>query len=240
MHYTDGIRAILFDWDGTLRHSRPSFTQFFFDLTIKSGVPDSQESRLRSTRWLHYYWAQSPEMLADRQTYGDREEDFWANHVRLNLIAFGCSSEQAAILAPEIYRQMVDEYKPEDWVPPDVPETLRNLKDAGYILGVASNRTSPYRDQLETLGLAGYFEFALAAGEVDSWKPDPVIFHQAVQRLDVQPHEALYVGDNYYADVVGAQRIGLKPVLIDPEGVFPEAECPVIHEIGELPELLDV
>ncbi len=58
------------------------------------------------------------------------------------------------------------------------------------------------------------------------------------QRLGIQPSQSLYVGDNYYADVVGASRAGLKPVLIDPEGLFPEADCPIICKIGDLPELL--
>jgi putative hydrolase of the HAD superfamily len=102
-----------------------------------------------------------------------------------------------------------------------------------------SNRSQTYEEELETLGLAGYFEFALAAGEVDVWKPDPWIFRYALNRLGTQPGETLYIGDNYYADVIGAQRAGLEPILVDPSGVFPEVECTVIHNISELCELLD-
>jgi FMN phosphatase YigB (HAD superfamily) len=42
------------------------------------------------------------------------------------------------------------------------------------------------------------------------------------------------VGDNYYADVIGAQRAGLPAVLVDAEDIFPEADCSVINEIGQL------
>ncbi len=48
------------------------------------------------------------------------------------------------------------------------------------------------------------------------------------------PGKALYVGDNYYADVLGAQRAGIRPILVDPQGVFPDAECPVIDSVGEI------
>ena len=101
-----------------------------------------------------------------------------------------------------------------------------------------SNRTSPYDEQLDALGLAEFFEFAIAAGVVDSWKPDPVVFQHAVQNYGIPPGEIIYVGDNYYADVIGAKNAGLVPVLLDPEGVFPDAGCTVIHQVGELWELL--
>jgi putative hydrolase of the HAD superfamily len=85
----------------------------------------------------------------------------------------------------------------------------------------------------------GYLEFALTSGEVNSWKPDTKIFEHALQHLDLQPEDALYVGDNFYADVIGARRAGIHPVLIDPDGIFPEADCPVIAAIGDLRGFLD-
>jgi len=229
----NSITTILFDLDGTLRHSRPSFTETFISFAVQLGAPDSEDHRRRATRWLHYYWAQSSDLLADRQIYQD-EGIFWTNHARLFLINLGCLPEQADKLAPELYHHYINEFQPEDWVPPDVPETLQRLISAGYTLGVASNRSQSYQEQLETLGLDSYFECTIAAGEVNSWKPDPVIFQHALQELGAEPGKTLYVGDNYYADVIGAQRAGLQPVLIDPDGLFPEAVCPVIHTLGDL------
>jgi len=52
------------------------------------------------------------------------------------------------------------------------------------------------------------------------------------------PEAAAYVGDNYYADVVGARAAGLHPILIDPLGIFPEAGCPTIRALGELEAVL--
>jgi HAD superfamily hydrolase (TIGR01549 family) len=234
----NNISTILFDLDGTLRHNRPSFTEIFFALAVRLDAPDSEENRRRATRWLHYYWAQSAELAADRQVFMD-DEAFWINHARLFLVNLGCSPAQAEISAPKLYTYYLEEYQPEDWVPPDVPETLETLIEAGYTLGVASNRSQPYHDQLEALCLDGYFECAVAAGEVNSWKPNPEIFHHALNELDSQPDETIYVGDNYFADVVGAQRAGLQPILLDPLGIFPEASCPVIKSIGDLIDTLN-
>jgi putative hydrolase of the HAD superfamily len=232
----EGINTILFDLDGTLRYSQPTFYQAFFNIAFRLGAPDTPQGRRRMMHWLHRYWAQSTELLADIRAYPDHES-FWTNHARLALLETGCTTEDADRLAPAVYREMEAEYRPGDWVPPEVPETLAALKSAGYHLAVVSNRNKPYQEQLEMLGLADFFEFSLAAGEVDSWKPDPEIFRHAVKRLGIQPCQAVYVGDNYYADVVGAQRAGLCAVLLDKDQLFPEADCKVIPNFRALKRL---
>ena len=57
--------------------------------------------------------------------------------------------------------------------------------------------------------------------------------------MEIEPGQAVYVGDNYFADVIGAQRAGIGAVLIDPQDLFPEADCPVIQKISELKLVLD-
>ncbi len=105
-------------------------------------------------------------------------------------------------------------------------------------MGVISNREKPFQAEIELLGLSPYFDFSMAGGEVNAWKPEPEIFLHACQRVEVSPQEAVYVGDNYFADVVGARRAGLQPVLYDPRGIFPEAECHVLASFDQLPSVL--
>jgi HAD superfamily hydrolase (TIGR01662 family) len=133
---------------------------------------------------------------------------------------------------------MNHEYHPADWVSPDVPPTLQALREAGYYLAVLSNRSQPYREQLDRLGLAHYFDYLFHAGDMQNWKPGSQVFLRCMQEMGVEPGEALYVGDSFYADVLGSSRVGMTPVLLDPEGLFPEAECAVIRQIGDLTELL--
>jgi putative hydrolase of the HAD superfamily len=236
----DGIRAVLFDLDDTLRHSRPSYNHTVLDLAIRMDVPDSKQKRRHALRWAHYYWASSPEVQKDSQTFKDDRDDFLTNYIRRYLITFGCSPERASELAPRLYRRLAETHQPQDWVDPDTPETLSRLKEAGLTLGVVSNRDEPFQELLSELGLGSFFEFALAAGEVNSWKPDGAIFRHAVQRAQACPACTMYVGDNYYADVVGAQRAGLRPVLLDPEGLFPKAGCSIVHSLKELQDGLSL
>lgn len=232
------VRAVLFDLDGTLRHSHPTFMQAFLQTAGSINISASSESSRQANRWLHYYWAQSPELLADWPSYLEHPELFWSNHARLLLLALGCSEIESAPLGSEIARRMLEKYKPEDRVLPDVPLTLASLKSAGYRLGVVSNRRKPYEEQLASLSLLEYFEFSLYAGDLERWKPNTEMFAIALGHLALPAQAVVYVGDNYYADVVGAQRAGLRPVLLDPDNLFPDAGCPAIAQIGDLPGLL--
>ena len=101
-----------------------------------------------------------------------------------------------------------------------------------------SNRGKPYQSEIEGFGMGEYFQFSLAAGEVNSWKPEPGIFEHAIKLSGTTPEQTLYIGDNYFADVVGARRAGLQPVLYDPRRLFHEPGCPVITSLNELVDLL--
>ena len=83
-----------------------------------------------------------------------------------------------------------------------------------------------------------YFAFSLAGGEVNTYKPGPEIFQHACKRLPVKPQDAAYVGDNYFADVVGARRAGMTPILYDPRSIFEAPDCTVIKSFEELPAAL--
>lgn len=232
------VDTVLFDLDGTLRHNKPDYTQAFFDYAVRLGVPDGDEKRRATARWTHYYWAQSGELAQDSERFNVQGDPFWINYLQRSLVVFGCTEDCAVELAPELSQCLQKYHHFEDYVPTDVPEVLKYLKGAGYRLGVLSNRSNPYREYLLELGLADYFELILAAGEVDIWKPDAKIFQIGVDRLQTTPAKTVYVGDNYYADIIGSRNAGLSPILIDPEGVFPDADCPVITTLGELQNLL--
>ncbi len=232
----NGIKSILFDLDGTLRHHIPEGSDLFTDHAVALGLSIHEEDRLRAKRWEHYYFANSPELRADMALFKD--EKFWTAFGKRRLTALGCSPEQAEQLAPKLSAHMRENYKPQVHVPPESRTLLADLKAAGFTLGVVSNRDEVFNDELKNLGLADSFHFTLAGGEVQSYKPEPGIFEEALRRAGTSAAETMYIGDNYFADIVGSRRAGLHPVLYDPSGLFPDAECPVIRSFDQLPHLL--
>ncbi len=234
-----GIQAILFDMDGTLRESQPTGGEVFTEYALSLGLPISEHDRILAARWEHYYFADSPEIRQDFQTFGDDDKGFWQNFGQRRLVALGCSVQQAEELAPAFSKHMEENYKPTDVIPEGAFEALESLRRKGYVLGVVSNRDLPYQERLRELGLSPYFSFSLAAGEVHSWKPGPGIFEAALKRAETQAHETVYVGDNYFADVVGARNAGLHPILYDRLNIFDDPGCPVITSFLQLPTLLN-
>ncbi|MDX1438174.1 MAG: HAD family hydrolase, partial [Anaerolineales bacterium] len=227
----NGINTVLFDLDGTLRHNQPDATHSFFSKAIELGLPESPDGWHEAARWAFAYWANSKDLKRDQESYLDDEAAFWQNYAFKQLLAYGATQEQAQAISPDIFTYMSEEFRPEDVVPDEVPETLASLKEAGFTLAVVSNRDNPFEEYLDEVGLLGYFEFSLAAGEVNSWKPDPEIFHQALSKADAAPGQAVYVGDNYYADVLGARQAGIRPILLDPTGIFADFDCDVIPSL---------
>ena len=113
-------------------------------------------------------------------------------------------------------------------------ESLARLKGAGLRLGVVSNSDGRVEQALVAAGLRDYFDVVIDSALVGLEKPDPRIFRVALDALGVLPEEALYVGDLYDIDVLGAQGAGVRAVWFgSPPGDSAPA-CPTTSSIREL------
>ncbi len=238
MLHRNHFETIIFDLDGTLRHNVPSADEVQFNYAVSLGITNSPDCRRKGARWAHYYWAQSDELSQDIDKFDRLERPFWNNYTTRYFKSLGVPEGEAAELGPELAQLMEDNYNPQSQVHPEDFETLGVLRKAGYTVGLISNRSNPCHEELQELGLFDYLDFAYVAAEVGAWKPDPVIFDRAFQETGSHPERIIYVGDNYYADIIGAQNAGITPILLDPRGIFPDAECTVVKSLGELEKMI--
>ena len=102
---------------------------------------------------------------------------------------------------------------------------LSLARSAGLTTAVISNSNGSIRRIMEMLGLAPLLDFVIDSGEVGVEKPDPRIFAIALERARVAARDAVYVGDLYSIDVIGARAAGLEPILLDPGGCWGERGC---------------
>lgn len=123
-------------------------------------------------------------------------------------------------------------------VSPGTNEALDRLLAAGWRLGVVSNSDGFIQRRLAAAGLLQRFETVVDSALVGVEKPDPKIWQIALDRLEVGAESAIYVGDIYHVDVLGARAVGLEAILVDPYDDQPEAECPRIRSVADLPEFL--
>lgn len=101
----------------------------------------------------------------------------------------------------------------------DTLSVLETLKTAGYKIGLITNAMQPMwmRDiELQAYGILDYLDARLTSGDVGFMKPHPFIYWRALELLDVQPEEAIFVGDRPANDIAGANEAGLTSVLMSP------------------------
>ena len=122
----------------------------------------------------------------------------------------------------------------------DVVPTLQRFRDEGFKLAIVSNWDTPLDPLTERLGIAEYFDAIVASHDarVCSEKPDPHIFNYALAAVGVSAEEAVHVGDTYQADIVGAEGVGIRPILLDRDGTQADRWDETIQRLSELPEML--
>jgi len=115
---------------------------------------------------------------------------------------------------------------------------LARAKAAGLVVGVISNSNGTVEGTLQATGLASRIDFVLDSSRVGVEKPDPRIFRLGVERAGVTAGEAVYVGDLYSVDVLGARAAGLAGILIDPRGYWGARDCPLARDADHAVRLL--
>ena len=113
-------------------------------------------------------------------------------------------------------------------------QSLERLRAAGLRLGVVSNSDGRVEQALEAAGLRQYFDAVVDSALVGVEKPDPRIFLAALDALGVAPAEALYVGDLYEVDIVGARAAGMDAVLLGRPEDGTERDCRTAQSIEDL------
>ncbi|MBV8950103.1 MAG: HAD hydrolase-like protein [Actinobacteria bacterium] len=126
-------------------------------------------------------------------------------------------------------------------VAPGCREGIRALADTGVRLGLISNADGLIGERLRELeilqvgpGVGVEVECVIDSGVVGVMKPDPRIFHLALDALGLDARDAWYVGDLPGIDVVGARRAGLRPVLMDPLALHQGADFERVASLSEL------
>ncbi len=121
----------------------------------------------------------------------------------------------------------------------DVVPALTELKTTGLKLGLISNIDRDVTSLLEELGLPALLQIVVTSLDAGFTKPHPEIFKAALEKAGVQAAEAMYVGDQYQVDVIGANKAGLRGVLLDRGDYFQEiTDCPRIQSLSQITEYL--
>ena len=117
----------------------------------------------------------------------------------------------------------------------DTVPALLELHSLGFILGVISNYNMNGDDLLRQLGLNKILKFAVTSHDTGFQKPHAPIFEAGLKEAGVAAEEAVYVGDQYHSDIVGAWNANIYALLIDRY-----VESREVEGVNVITSLLDV
>ncbi|MDE2778423.1 MAG: HAD family hydrolase [Chloroflexota bacterium] len=122
---------------------------------------------------------------------------------------------------------------------PETREALEALSEK-YRVVVLSNADDCFLDPVLDR-LAFPFAATMSSEGGQSYKPNPQLFHTLLNRIGVQPEEAVYVGDRQLEDIKGAREAGLGAVWINRAGTEPDPDLPTPdYQIASLLDLAAV
>ncbi len=225
-------RAVIFDVDFTLIHPGPTFqAEGYHAFGARYGLacdPTLFEEAVRS----------AGRLLEGREAevYDDEIHVKYTRHILEQMGGRGASLDACA---REMYGQWAACHHFELYE--DVPQALRTLAGAGVRLGLVSNSNRCLETFQAHFALDGLISATVSSADHGMMKPHPSIFLAALHLLQVEPGDALMVGDSVRHDVDGALGVGMRAALLHrnpaPHPLEAELErrgVPVIRSLQEL------
>jgi putative hydrolase of the HAD superfamily len=236
------VEAVIFDWGGTLT---PWHTIDFASQWL-SYARQHAESSGRSR--------DEAAALAERIMANEREAwlrlrgDGGSARLEEILAASGVPSDDPA--HPAAQTAYEEFWEPHTVTDPQVRPLWEGLRDRGIRIGVLSNTiwSRAYHDGIFARdGVLDLIDGAVYTSEIGHAKPHREAFAAALAAVGVSdPAAAVYVGDRAYEDVHGAQRAGLRAVLVPHSDIPSDQQVPVdvtpdgvVHELLDLLPLVD-
>ena len=96
---------------------------------------------------------------------------------------------------------------------PDVKTTLKKLKKKYQMAAVSDGQSLWAKAELNAVGLAEFFDPLLVSSDFGYRKPDCRLFKKALKKMDMEPEEVIFIGNDLYRDIYGANEMGIKSVF---------------------------
>ncbi len=203
-----GIKAILFDLDGTLL---PIDTDQFISTYVKR-IAAYMAHHVDPEQFVRQLWKSTEKMIRSNDGNRTNQEEFESDF-------FGVVGNKE-VLTPLLERFYEEEFpKLAEFVSSHgfIPEMIQEAKNKGYRLIVATNPLFPKMAILERIHWTGArpedFEWITSYETSHFTKPNPGYFQEIVERIGLSADECLMVGNDAQEDLV-AQKVGLKTYLV--------------------------
>lgn len=225
------VRHIFFDLDNTLwDHRRNAY------LTIKELFEQQQIAEIYHIDFesFHDAYHEINEKLWEQMRDGEIDKDYLRKHRFFDtFLKFQVDDQD---LADYFEHHFLDEILKYNELVPGAADLLDYLQDKDYKMHIISNGFQEVTERKCVLsGIADYFETITSADSVGIRKPRPEIFQYSLDLAKAEKNESLMIGDDWIADVKGAQRFGIDVIFFDVYNDNPrEQNLKVIKHLSEI------
>ncbi|MGB0881772.1 MAG: YjjG family noncanonical pyrimidine nucleotidase [Vicingaceae bacterium] len=223
---------IFFDLDRTLWHfdenSRKVLNDIFNHFKLIQNIPSAKE-------FITIYEVVNEELWSLYREDKISKKDLRWRRFNVALIHFDIDNID---LAYEIADYYVYHSPRQTVLFPETIKVLDYLKGS-YKLHIITNGFEEVQYiKLNESGLTNYFDVIILSEKVGVKKPHPYIFKKAFSESGAKASNAIMIGDDWYADIYGAERVKMDAIYFNPKKI--EHENKVQKEISCLSELFDI
>ncbi len=237
------IKAVLFDYGGTIDADGIAWRDRFYSLYKKAGLKTDPETFAKA-----FY--KSDDNLPTRFDLSNKGLE---ETVRLQVdcvvktlsqsdraLPRGSAASEAMGAADQMASRVTEAFVAQSREAFTRNRPLLEALSKRYRLGIVSNFYGNLERILSGEGLLPLFGAVADSRVVGVEKPEPAIFRHALDRLGAAPEEAVMVGDSLPRDIRGAAELGMRQVFLAGPNRPADPSFPKAHLIRKLTELEDI
>jgi putative hydrolase of the HAD superfamily len=231
------IKAVFFDMYNTLICYDPPREETQSKALKKFGVElKPQQLTVPIIAADEYFYEENARLALARRT-DEEKKNLWAQYEVVLLKEAGITPTKELIGAMLVE---MSNFKYEMVMYDDVIPALTGIKNRGLITGLVSNVDKDIKAMLERLQLNALLDVIVTSLEVGVTKPHREIFEAAVTKAGIKAEEAIFVGDQYKIDVLGAINAGMSGILLDRADYYKNDGIiqPRVSNLGQVLELI--
>lgn len=208
------IKYILFDVAGTLLH-KPSFYSTIFNILVQNGYKGTLDELKRNHK-----------TVSEIIRFPDRTNKSFYNDFNTDLL-FSIGMIPNEKILEEIFVNC-------SYLPWEKFDDTIILADINLPMGIISNFNSSLKEKLDDF-FGPVFKDVFVSEELGIAKPDVAFYNRAIEKINCSPENILYIGDSLKLDIQPALKLGMNPLLIDRDNLFPNSE----YTVGNLNQILN-
>ena len=205
------IQHIFFDLDNTLWDHRKNAYLTIQYLFEKEEIASRFAINFED---FHHAYHEINEELWEKIRDGLIDKEYLRKHRFYDtFMRFGVDNEELSRYFEEHFLDQILNY---NYLVEGTQEILEYLKSKNYTLHIISNGFQEVTERKCILsGIAPYFKTITSADSVNVRKPHPKIFEYSLQIAQANKEESILIGDDWIADVKGAQNFGIDVVFFN-------------------------